>query len=218
MELNRKKLVLVSTIFVAVIVLWFLYTIYSSYHRLHITTTSNTLVRVYEASRGDGSTELSYDPDSLVGEATGSKDFRLRDGRYIVVVPKQQDYKELRKAILIKGQDKTLKLEPEFSDEKLNKLLTPDELAKITATLSAKYPRIRLYSISPGKLYKQGQWYATTLLYKDQSDIFNSDTLRVILHKKDSVWNIVTDPPEIIISKVVYPDIPGDIVDDINDR
>lgn len=217
MQVNRRRILSGVVIFALVTVTWIGYSIYSSYHTLKLTLPSDVQAQVYEAAQGDGATELSYNPDSLVGETVGSHDFRLRDGQYVIVIPKQKDYRELRKAVLMDGHDQTNTVEPEFNASKLMELLQTEEPTAV-ATLSSKYPLINLYEIQPGKLHKQGEWYTTTLRYKDQTDIFSSDTLRAVLHKKNGSWEVVTDPPEIIISKVVYQDIPDDIIDDINDR
>lgn len=112
--------------------------------------------------------------------------------------------------------NKELNIDPHFSEEKLKTLLR-DELDKVHSVIKNKYPRISLYRIQPGRLYHWGSWYGTTLQYTG-NDNFNDDTLRVILQKKNSGWEIVTDPPSILLNKHSYPGIPIEILRDVNSQ
>lgn len=118
---------------------------------------------------------------------------------------------------VFKPADKSsININPYYSNEKLETLLTADE-SSIQQVLIDKYPNIKLYEIQKGKLYHWGEWYATTLLYIG-NDYDNSDTLRVVLKKENSKWVIKTDPPQIILSKTRFTDIPSDILSDINNK
>lgn len=113
-------------------------------------------------------------------------------------------------------KQKTITIEPYFSEEKLNKQLN-SEVAIIHQQIKAKYARINLYEIQAGKLYRYGEWYGTTLKYVGK-DPFNSDTLRIVLNKQDGVWTIKTDPPGIFLSRHAFPDVPVEILREVNNR
>lgn len=90
------------------------------------------------------------------------------------------------------------------------------ERETILAALATKYPDLtKDYTISKGKFYKDGALYGTTLTYKG-SDTMNRDTLRVLMQKKDGVWILRTTPPEPLLSKQNYSDIPVEVLRDIN--
>lgn len=90
------------------------------------------------------------------------------------------------------------------------------ELPAITKAFYEAFPAASgTYTIDHGKLYHRGEWYGTTLTYAG-SDSNNRDTLRVIMQKKNGVWAAVTNPPQIMLSSVEYPDAPKSMLDDIN--
>ena len=86
----------------------------------------------------------------------------------------------------------------------------------IIQALMAKYPRVATdYTVGKGKLYNDGEWYGATLTYKG-TDTLNRDTLRVLAQKKDGVWTLRTTPPEPLLSKYRYSDVPIETLRDIN--
>lgn len=90
------------------------------------------------------------------------------------------------------------------------------ERETILAALATKYPDLtKNYTISKGKLYKDNTLYGTTLSYKG-SDTLNRDTLRLLMQKKDGVWTPRTTPPEPLLSKQEYSDIPVEVLRDVN--
>lgn len=102
-----------------------------------------------------------------------------------------------------------------LSKEKLETMLAKEQSA-IDQVLSTTYPQLsELYTVTDGKLYHDGSWYGATLLYKG-SDELSRDTLRLLMQKKDNTWKIRTDPPAIILHAADYPDMPKDIIQDLN--
>jgi len=94
--------------------------------------------------------------------------------------------------------------------------LLQTEQPTILGVLTTAYPKISTdYTIDQGKLFDQGEWYGTTLTYRG-SDTMNRDTLRVLLQKKQGVWVLRTTPPEPLLSKVEFPEVPKTILDTIN--
>lgn len=102
-----------------------------------------------------------------------------------------------------------------LSSQQLATLLPAETLA-INQAISLALPRLTdAYVISTGKLYAEGQWYGTTLMYKG-SDEANRDTLRLLLQKKDGAWVVRTLPPQPLLNKHDLPDVPKNILQDIN--
>ena len=99
--------------------------------------------------------------------------------------------------------------------EKLASILI-DEQASIDQVIATNYPQIaELYTVNPGKLYHDGQWFGTTLTYKGTDDL-SRDTLRILMQKKNGTWTIRTSPPSIILRAADYPDAPKSIIQDLN--
>jgi len=215
--MNKKRFItygFLSTILFVSVVLAFNY--FTSFQTLSISFAHNSLkAEIYPANSGDGADELSY-IHSLVESVGEDKTVRLKKGTYIVKSPQSGDYKETLTRVVLESSKESVFIQPDYTDQKLNNLLTQESTAIHTA-IAAKYRRIpELYTISQGKLFGQGEWYATTLVYKNQADLYQSDTLRIILHKDGDSWKVATTPPEIIISKVIYPDIPSFVIDGAN--
>ena len=90
------------------------------------------------------------------------------------------------------------------------------EQSTITGVILATYPKIATdYTINPGQLFEEGQWYGATLTYKG-SDTMNRDTLRILMQKKEGVWLLRTTPPEPLLSAKNYPDVPKKVLQAIN--
>ena len=112
------------------------------------------------------------------------------------------------------SSDKPVLINPYFSDNRLDELLNI-ELQRIQNVIKKTYPTVDdLYVISDGKLFHFGDWYGTTLVYRGEYSQ-NSDTLRIILHKKGGVWVIATQP-DILLTTTAYPSVPFDILSRTN--
>jgi len=171
-----------------------------------------TKVDVYDA-------QPDQDNPSPVATITSSgSSVRLqKDTRHFFAYEGAEGYASGTTEFTPTGQENaTVTISPYFSDAKLDALLD-DELDAIRQTLRTKYGSpVNDYELQRGKLYKFGEWYGTTLKYVGD-DIFNSDTLRVVLGKDDAgTWSVATDPPSISLSKFLFPDVPVEILRDVN--
>lgn len=136
---------------------------------------------------------------------------------YFINYTPEKGYEDKNISLALFDNKKNISIDPDFSAEKLE-LARKKEFSFIKQSLAQKYPDIEnLYSIQTGKLYKKGQWYATTLQYIGE-DYVNADSLRLVMKKKGGKWELITTPPSITLSKYNYPSIPLDILDDINNE
>lgn len=143
------------------------------------------------------------------------QEIKLKKGKYTLKYYGAENYQSLFIEIELNEKFQTVDLRPSFTEEYLNSQLDA-ELSTINKQLLETFPKIKgLYKINRGKLYHDGEWYGTTLVYKGK-DISNSDSLRVALKKEASGWSVKSNPPDIYLSKHVYPDIPVDVLREIN--
>lgn len=111
--------------------------------------------------------------------------------------------------------DTAIVINPDLTNIYLATLL-PQETPKINQLIETQYPKIlNGYKINTGKFYKQGQWYATIISNQRSTNDSPYDEYRVVLHKKDGQWVLVTTP-EISLSAITFPDVPREILSDIN--
>jgi hypothetical protein len=206
--MNRR---LVARLLVAAIVLLLGLVVANNY-----TQTKTVTVRIEENAESTSSVVKNLDGKE-VEDVEYNKGFRLKKGSYYIETT-GQDFEPLRTDIVV-DKSLSLTLSPSYTSEKLSSLLSP-QLDSIQKTISDDIPEINTsYKINTGKLYITGQWYATTVqkkLTKEQERTTYIDVYRVVLGKNGGNWVVLTKPPEIILSAARYPDIPRDILVDIN--
>lgn len=103
---------------------------------------------------------------------------------------------------------------PDYSTAYLKELLSPQQAAINQAIAASNAQLTKLYKINQGRLYERGDWYGTTLSYIG-TDTLSRDTLRLIVHKQNGVWAVVTKS-QIVLRASDYPDVPHDVITKVN--
>lgn len=206
--LNKRNIsFLIITIFITVVVV----SVFS-----YTNSRQTVLVRYKNISKvtiqkiGEGARSLDKE---TVYKKSG-EEIKVFKGHYLLKYVGSDGYASDYQTIDVKDKPISVSLDPDYSEKKLSSILE-QEFEIIKAVLSTKYQNIGDYNIQKGKLYKKGQWYGTTLQYIGD-DYFNFDTLRLVMEKKGGTWQLVTDPPNIILGSKDYPNIPLDVLVDIN--
>lgn len=184
---------------------------FMSFGYLNLKLGSGVTAKIY----ADKSTEdhIQYDQKSPVATANSSQKIKLKKASYVVVSEASQDYEKIVSQAKISDKITSLEISPSYSKQKLDSLLVQEQ-DLIKQAISSKYPALaQSYMLAPGKLYAQGEWYGAKLTPLDPNTY---DPRRIILEKKDNSWQIITDPPPIVVGLPVYPVIPRDVVSDVN--
>lgn len=117
---------------------------------------------------------------------------------------------------IITPETTSVSIDPDYSAEKLGKMLDA-EIGAINTAITASGTAIdTLYTIQRGTLSHFGEWYFTTLKYNGSTDDQSSDTLVVGLQKKQGTWTAVLTP-DIIFTTAAYPDVSRDFINAGND-
>ena len=205
-----KKYIILSILVITVIIggyFWFSYM--NSFGKVEIELDQNVRASVMHPVGEDTHTDGSDPP-----VATFTKSFKgkLKRGDYVLVTDKTADFGS--QTIDFKASEKpvNLKLQLNYPQEKLESLLTTNRsaLKKAFDQLHPEMPDG--YRYGKDQMFQSGEWYGGLLVSKNP----NLDTLRFVANKKNGVWAIVTDPPDILISSAVYPEIPEDVVRSVN--
>lgn len=138
---------------------------------------------------------------------------KIPAGSYVLRYSAEKNYQSGVLPVTIDESKESIVIKPDYSVDYMNSLLSRERSAIITA-LSTEYPRITLYSVQPGKLYENGSWYGTTLFYAGPDSV-NNDTLRVVLRHESGAWKVKT-VPAISLSRYMYPNIPSEVLRDVN--
>ena len=111
-------------------------------------------------------------------------------------------------------------VEPEEKDD-LNSLSNTElsnilkaELDSIMPVIKTRINKIPNTTIGQIKLFGHGEWCGATIEYRETSNASIYDKYRIIL-KKDSSWSI-TAHPQLIFSYEDYPDIPKQLIRQVN--
>jgi hypothetical protein len=203
---NRKTLLAVIGLCAILWLAWYLL----SFKSLVVTYKNVSKVEVYKTSSLDAG--KGKKPFATLTHS-GQK-IKLRGGNYTLHYTGNPGYVSRYSAVEVTEKAQAYSINPGYSSERLDEI-RKDEEAAIIKAMVAKYPEINtLYKIQPGKLYENGNWYGTTLYYKG-TDKYNNDTLRIVLQKVSGAW-IVKTVPGIILSTYTYPDVPENVLKDVN--
>jgi hypothetical protein len=146
-----------------------------------------------------------------IATITRSATINLQDGTYFAY-PIGGDIDETPIKFTTNKDMTRITIDPSISLGTLRTTLE-QEREDIVAAIITKYPNnISQFTIDRGQLLRQGDWYITTLVYKNASNDNPRDTYKVIVQKIDGVWTVIGSP-QIIPTKYNFPDVPIDIIE-----
>ena len=149
-----------------------------------------------------------------LGEIRDKDSLRLQEGSF-QAIPGDPNYDNLPLYFNVEKSDKNVELNPAYSQARLDSLLE-ENLSALQTLLINTYPQItKSFELAKGKLYREGQWYATTLtqIPENRGDI--GDIYHVLAHKKDGQWSII-HKPSLVLTTAEIKDVPLDILQDAN--
>lgn len=211
-----KKIVLFLSALVIVIISWLFISYRLSLRTLVINYKNISSVSVYKTGDiNNGGAEKPVAKTTFSGQQ-----IKIPEGQYTLYYDAAQNYESKYVEVNLNEKRQVVSLSPGYSSGYLEGLLA-DESGSINAAIMKKYPEAGVrYTIQSGKLFGNGDWYGTTLVYKTENlrpqDLFKVDSLRIILKKEGGAWVVKTDPPDISLSKYTYPAIPEDILSEVN--
>lgn len=154
------------------------------------------------------------DHKNKIGEIRDKDTLRLQEGSF-QAIPTDPNYDNLPLYFNVEKGDKNVDLNPAYSQARLDSLLE-ENLAALRSLLVRTYPQIsKGYELAKGKLYREGQWYATTLTQIPESRGDVGDIYHVLLLKKDGQW-VIVHKPSLILTTAELKDVPLDILQDAN--
>lgn len=154
------------------------------------------------------------DPTFVEKTLEKSGTIQLKDGIYYVT-PMSDTVSDEPIKITISGDKTSFEIKPYYSDAHLSSLL-PNESTTLRSVVHAAYPVSTEYVIGTGRLYKFGEWYATTLTPQETVDNPLPDVHYIILHKTDKTWRVAAQP-SLYFRYSEHTDIPRDIIKSVND-
>lgn len=202
--MNKKPIILASIVILAVIAGIITLSVVLRFHKITVSDPHNVSVSLYNSADKDKKTFATI---------TSNTTLSLKDGNYCSV-PSSTTYDTAPACFTVQGKAMSVTINPSYSEARLAALL-PSEMTATKSVITTAYAAIiSQYTLGAGKLYGQGQWYGTTLA-QNVSPSDRPDIYRVLLQKSSGTWKIVAYP-QISLSKYDYPQIPVDILRDLN--
>ena len=210
-----KKLIIIGTIIVALLVAGGVYlNYYLSFKNVTITPAKQDMsfgVYIDDHSPEEGSEETH----TKLMTVTGTQTIRLQAGSYMLL-PDDKTYSQSPITFSITDKDISVEANPAYSDEYLTSQLK-NETAEIQTLLTTTYPQLATYTVNPGRLYLDGTWYGTTLVQPAPGPGMTGDVYRTVLHKINGTWQVGA-PPRLVQTKSDNKDIPETILKDLNQQ
>lgn len=175
---------------------------------INLSIPDESIFKLYRLSESSANQHALY-------EFKSSGQYKVDRNNYSYVLSfDNPDYKEQTGSISITDQKVDISLSRGgYSSDKLKELLAT-ELPNITSAIKNKYPeQLKSYQIESAKLYQTGEWFGAKLVQKNSIEF--SDKYLIILKKENGIWQVVVTP-NLTLSKDVYPDIPIEVLRDIN--
>lgn len=186
-----------------------------SYTKVTLSNKLSISATVYKSSPGEEGS-VSFDKGDPLGSiAPNSKtELKLKKGRtYVAVLDNPVDFQnKLTTFNTILGSNQVT-ITSDYNREKLDSLVN-SEMPGVSSSLNSQLSGWQNnYDLTTVKLYGHGDWAGAILTPKDQQKF---DTLRTILQKKEDQWMVLVTPPKIVITKVAFPNIPPQYINDID--
>lgn len=224
-----RKLAVLMTILVVIVVAVLLgFGHLHSFQKLRITVktkATNLKISLYrlppESSTHEIAPEKFLTRENLLQEVRDGEILKLKKGHYMVVSSGNADYTDQKSEIGLDENPETVVVDPVYTPVKLATNLASERSSLLQVINPVLGPSAAAYTIDMGKLYLTGEWYGTTLKPKqaaeaDDAGLGYVDIYRLVAHKENGSWKVITKPPELFLSHVKYPDVPRDILIDIN--
>lgn len=200
-----KWLIITACLTAALVASWFIWSRFLNKKLVALQPTPGTTITL-----GKPNSEGRAITQPII-ETTQLSQVRVQPGIYAVVFSGDgyvSSYKELE----ITGPTTIETPELSYTSERLAAEL-PQQAPAIHAII-ASLPELKGYTTTAEQLYGQGQWYGATLAPPNPA---TRDTLRVILQKQDSVWQVAAGPA-IVFYIGDYPRIPAYVVRGVNNN
>lgn len=206
-QINKKMVISLLIILISIVFLGLFIINKNSKYFINITIPNDSRLVLDIIDEHENSEKPLY-------EFTKSGEYKIDKMNYsYALIPNNNDYKTQYGEVNI--TNKYTELELSLNEYSLKKLrdIYQTEKNNINETITAKYPeQMKQYSLMYGKLYLNGEWFGGKLV-KEGFDY--NDKFMVVMHKENGEWKVVVTP-DISLSKDVYPDVPGDVLEELN--
>ena len=205
----KRRLIILGFALVAIIGFFAWWSYEHSFQRLSVILDPQVKSADIFPNEGEGHVPESDDP---IKALSSSQEFKLKKGSYVLVTKTSGSLASQTVYFELQDTKVNLTVSPGYTEQELKSLLVSEQVL-INQTFNSKYSNASAgYAVQNGQLFRRGEWFGAVLVPAGTTQ----DTLRFVMQKKDGKWTVVTDPPEIVLSSMVYPDTPKEILQAVN--
>lgn len=205
----KRRLIILGVVLATIIGLSVWWSYEHSFQKLSVILDSQVKSADIFPNEGEGHVPKSNDP---IKALSSSQEFKLKKGSYVLVTKTSGSLASQTVYFELQDTKVNLTVSPGYTEQELKSMLVSEQ-ALINQTFNSKYSNAAAgYTVQNGQLFRRGEWFGAVLVPAGATQ----DTLRFVMQKRDGKWAIATDPPEIILSSPVYPDIPKEILQAVN--
>lgn len=211
MRLSKKAISIIISLIALLSLAIFLYRYLTGYQYITITTNpsiESVIITISPEDSLEKNTTLKY----------GEKN-RVKKGSHILTI-QGSEIQTVKKRVNLTDSPLVEEVYISYSKEQLDKILRR-ESRSIRKVIERDVPAVKnpIYVIEDEKLYRTGEWYSAIITKNtEQTTETYSDRFKVILQKKEGSWKVITNPPDIVISQELYPNIPREILIAVNGK
>lgn len=207
------KLILIYTSIIIVTgALFGLYAYLTSYQYLvlQVPEDRQEFVKLYKAEEGDGR-YVKLEDDQI--EVEFNTDLKLDRGLYLAEY-NQEGFESQRREVNLDKEIVSVSFDY-IIDQPTLELILEENTENIHIAMEQAYPGLfSNYTILEESVYSDGNWYGAILTSNDQESL-SRDTVRMVMKNEAGTWKVAAKP-YITISQDEYPDVPSNLLDEIN--
>ncbi len=207
--MNQKKIIILSgVVLIALITAGFIVQYILSHHTVTFNFKRDNLkISIRQ--------QLDNNKYSNTGSLSQSGSLSLVNGDYIIDIESTNPQKPISKEIVkfsVHNTNATIDINPRLSDAYLNNILENNRKV-IHEIIKSKYS-LAGYELSKERVIGDGDWYAA-IFTQGSVNRENGDEYFIVAKRSGDTWSIVT-APRLVVTSHEYPDIPQDILDQVN--
>lgn len=172
-------------------------------------------LKVYESIGHDLSIS-QYDSETPKHTFSSNQTVSLRTGEYVSIITGEGIEPQISEFGVTDDTTNTYVLR--YSEAKLKSILR-EQHSEIRNAVYKYFPTLKpnanIWKFIDEKLHEQGQWYTAT--FRERKDP-HADIYRLVVEKNNDTWQVVTDPPDLVITANRYPTVPRNVLVDLNRR
>lgn len=213
-----KKISIFITLFIVIIgSIWFLVAYFSSFQKINFTVKNPSSDISYVLFNGVIDDHGIKKTGDQIETFTDSQEYKLKKGSY-VLEPKGEHIVTTPLVFTLSESPLTQIVDVPYTNAYLEEILN-NEQASITEAINVHIPELAgSYSIPISTLYGRGEWYGALLTNNYGYETYTyGDDLRLLMHKENGNWRVLTEPPQITLNTIDYPDTPREILKSINE-